>query len=196
MRCRPAFPACLRFVFPSSRFISSPVVSPVRLPVLRHGWAGREAGSVDVLLAWFFPAVCADVDRSVHAVGSLRSLGLLACRLGCGDGGGVLISSCGMCCDVLAYRLSARLVSRLVHHPVGRVGSSAGSVLVYLAPSCDTMGGEEGGCVAVAACYLSFLVLISLPPISFPRACLPRGVSRHPSDADGDIGLRSIISAC
>lgn len=25
------------------------------LPVLRHGWAGREAGSVGVLLAWFLP---------------------------------------------------------------------------------------------------------------------------------------------
>lgn len=26
-----------------------------RLPALRHGWAGREAGSVGVLLAWFLP---------------------------------------------------------------------------------------------------------------------------------------------
>ena len=33
------------------------------LPVLRHGWAGRGTGSVGVLLAWFCPAVCADVCR-------------------------------------------------------------------------------------------------------------------------------------
>lgn len=43
---------------------------------------------------------------------------------------------------------------------------------------------------------LSFLVLFSLPPVSSLRACLPRIVPRHPSDADCGDGLRSIISAC
>lgn len=104
-------------------------------------------------LLGFCPAVCVDVDRSVHIVSSCDvpsvCLPVVSARL---RGDGALIS---FVLDVLRCLAcpSSRLVSRLVYHPVGRVGSSP------LAPSCDTMGGEDGDCgeVAAAAGYRSSL---------------------------------------
>lgn len=58
----------------------------------------------------------------------------LLCRIGC-VGDSVLISSCGMYCDVL---LAHRLVSSLVSFVVSSVGSVSVS---SLAPFLDTMGG-------------------------------------------------------
>lgn len=109
-------PACLPSFRSSSRRTGRIVVSPVRLPALRHGWAGREAGSVGVLLAWFYPAICCtDVDRSVHAVSSCDAPSVCLPVVSAA-GGAIAFSSCpcGACCDVLAYRPSARLVSRPV----------------------------------------------------------------------------------
>lgn len=71
-------------------------------------------------------------------------------------------------------------------HYAGRAAMSlltARRLVSSLAPSCDTIGGEEGECDAVAACLVS------------PRACLPLIVSRHLSDTDGGGGLLSIGSA-
>lgn len=138
-RCRPAFPAC----FVASRLcrlISSVIVSPVSSPFFDTVGLGVRRGASGVLLAWFFPAVCADVDRSVHAVSSCDvpsvCLPVVSVRL---RGRWRLISSVRSMLRCPACP-SSRLVSRLVYHHVGRVGSSP------LAPSCDTMGGEEGGC--------------------------------------------------
>lgn len=61
---------------------------------------------------------------------------------------------------------------------------TARRLVSFFAPSCDTMGWEEGGCGEAIrfSFYSSF-------------ACLPLIVPRHPSDADGGGGLRSIGSA-
>ena len=83
--------------------------------------------------------------------------------------------------------VSSRLVSSLVSFVVSSVGSVSVS---SLAPFLDTMGGETGDCG-----WLSFSVSISCCLPRSPCACLPRGVSRHPSDADGGGGLRSVVSA-
>ena len=86
------------------------------------------------------------------------------------------------------------IVSSLASFVVLSVGSSRRSVrfCVSLAPSCDTIGGEEGGC-GVLAIRSAFRFL---PACFVPCACLPLVVSRHPSDTDGGGGLRSIGSAC
>lgn len=83
---RRAVPSCVscllasRLALPSHlmRLISSVIVSPVRLPVPRHGWAGRGAGSVGALLARFCPAVCSDVDSRLMPFPLRCSFGLLA----------------------------------------------------------------------------------------------------------------------
>lgn len=125
---RRAVPSCVSCLLAARLALPSHLIGhhlAPRLPVLRHGWAGREAGSVGVLLAWFRPAVCADVDRSVHAVSSC-DVPSVCLPVVSAAGVAIAFSSCpcGACCDVLAYRPSARLVPRLVHRPVGRVGSS------------------------------------------------------------------------
>lgn len=122
-----------------------------RLPALRHGWAGRKAGSVCVLLAWFCPAGFADFDSRFMPFPLRCPLGLLACRIGCG-GDGVLISSVR---DVL--RCHAYSSSRLVSSLVSFVVSSVGSVL-RLSPRLTT---RWAGRRAIAACY----------PFSVPISC-------------------------
>lgn len=129
VRCRPALPACLRLVFPSSRPISSLVVSLVVSPLFDTVGRGvRRGASVSCLLG-FCPAVCADADSRF-----MRYLvGLLAYQIGAA--GAMAFSSrpssrpCGMCCDAL---LAHRLVSRLARRPVGLFGS------VFLSPRLAT----------------------------------------------------------
>ena len=146
MRCRPAFPACLRLVSSvPSHLIGHHLARPS--PRSSTRLAGREAGSVCALLAWFCPAVCADVDKPVHAVSSTvppRS----ACLFG---------SAAGERCshlvvwDVLRCPAcpSARLVSRLVRRLVGRAGSCVSR------PVLRHGGRGVGGCGATAACFRS-----------------------------------------
>lgn len=124
------------------------------------------------------------IARSCRFLCGIPSPCLLACRLGCGA---MVLSSHRAGCVAMSCLLAARLVFRFACRLVGRVGSAS------LSPSFGTMSGEGSGCGAVAACY-PFCVLISLS-VSFPRACLPRVVSRHQSDTDGGGGLRSIVSA-
>lgn len=130
----------------------------------------------------FRHAVCADVDSLSIPLSLRRLLGLFACRLGCG---GTVFSSrragcvAMSCLPIGPSRLSPRLSSR-----------RSGRLVSSLAPFLDTMGGETGDCG-----WLSFSVSISCCLPRSPCACLPRGVSRHPSDADGGGGLRSVVSA-
>ena len=86
-----------------------------RLHVLRHGWAGREAGSVGVLLAWFCPAVCADIDSRFTPFPLRCPLGLLACWLGCGAMASHLVRAgcvAMLCLPIGSSRLSPRSSSR------------------------------------------------------------------------------------
>lgn len=155
VRCCPACPACLRLVFPSSRPISSLVVSLVVSPLFDTVGRGvRRGASVSCLLG-FCPAVCADADSRF-----MRYLvGLLAYQIGAA--GAMAFSSrpssrpCGMCCDAL---LAHRLVSRLVRRPVCRVVPSVCSVLCFSRPVLrhDWRGGGRMRC----ACY-PFCVPIS-----------------------------------
>lgn len=175
VRCRPAFPACLRLVFPSSRPISSPVVSPVASPFFDTvGLGVRRGASVSYLLGFVLRSASVSIAGSWCFLCGAPSLGLLACRLGCVE---MAFSSrpCVMCGGVLAYRLPSRLVPRLGRRLVGRVGSAS------LAPSCDTMGGEEGDCGLLivfrsdffAACLVPVLACLGLflaPPMMWMAA--------------------------
>lgn len=185
-------PACLRLVS-SCPFHLIDCRFDRRLPALRHGWAGREAGSVCVLLAWLCPIGWADVDSRFIPFPLRCPLGLLARRFGCVAmvfSSHALISSvryvlrCPAC-------LSARPVSRLVRRLVGRVGSSRPS----LAPSCDTMGGESAVAVRLRRAFVPHPDF--LPPVSSPCACLPRGVPlSHPMMWMVADDWRSVGSAC
>lgn len=120
------------------------------LPALRHDWAGRVAGSGGVLCLLGFILRSVPMSAGVDSrfvpfpSSAVLSLGLLACRIGCGDDC-VLISSVR---DVL--RCPACPLARLSPFAVPSVGSVHH---LSLAQSCDTIGGEEGDCVAVAACF-------------------------------------------
>ena len=178
--CRPACHACLRFVAFPSHLIGHRLAR--RLPVPRHGWRGvRRGASVLCLLGSALRSVPMSISRFMPFL--LRCpLGLLAClaRL---RGSGVLISSCGMCCDVL-----------LAHRPVSSLASfiipSVGSVSLVSRPVSRHDGRGDGRLRLAIVLRFDFLL-----PASFPCACLPWGVSRHPSDADGGGGLRSVVSA-
>ena len=161
VRCCPACPACLRLVFPSSRPISSLVVSLVVSPLFDTVGRGvRRGASVSCLLG-FCPAVCVDADSRF-----MRYLvGLLAYQIGAA--GAMAFSSrpssrpCGMCCDAL---LAHRLVSRLARRPVGLFGS------VFLSPRLAT---RLAGRRADAVCLLSVLRSDFFLPVSSPvLACL------------------------
>lgn len=110
----------------------------------------------------------------------------LLCRLGCVDDS-VLISSCGMYCDVL---LAHRLVSSLVSFVVSSVGSVSVS---SLAPFLDTMGGETSDCG-----WLSFFVLISCRlPRSPVLACLGAFLAIHLMRMAAEVcGLSSRRAVC
>lgn len=115
--------AC-RLVLPSSRLISSPVVSPLFDTVGR----GVSRGASASLLAWFCLAVCVDVDNRFVPFSSAMSP-RAACFVGSAAGRwrSHLVVRGVLRCPLLARRLvSSRLVRRLV----GRVGSC-----VSLAPS-------------------------------------------------------------
>ena len=134
-------PACLPSFRSSSRRTGRIVVSPVRLPALRHGWAGREAGSVGALCLLGF--ALRSVPMSIGRF--MLYLPAMSPRSAC-----------------LSARLRGRWRSHLIRHLVRAgcvavsclpVGSSrlspcsssrrSGRFCVSLAPSCDTMGGEE-----------------------------------------------------
>lgn len=141
-----------------------------RLPAHRHGWAGREAGSVGALLAWFCPAVCVDADNRFtpylpamsprSACLSSRLRGRWRPRPVCA------VPSCVSCL------LAARLAPRLVHRPAGRVGS------VFLSPRLATRwAGRRADALRLRRA--------NVPRFDFdaclaPCACLPRGVPRSP----------------
>lgn len=131
-----------------------------RLPVLRHGWAGREAGSVGALcLLGFCPAVFADVDKPVYSAfsaASPRSV-CLSARL---RGNGVLISSCGMCCDVLlAHRTVSSFASFII--------PSVGSVSLVSRPVSRHDGRGDGRLRLAIVLRFDFLL-----PASFPLCLL------------------------
>lgn len=144
-------PPCLPAVRLACRPISSPVVSIVVSQLFDTVGRGvrREASVLSACLA----SSC-DLYRCLpmSIVGSFRFHPLrchlsacLLCRLGC-VGDRVLISSCGMYCDVLlacgSYRLSPRSSSR-------RSGRFCVSLPVF------RHGGRGGGCGAIAVCYRS-----------------------------------------
>ena len=90
--------------------------------------------------------------------------------------------------DVLrcpACRPSARLVPRLVHHPVCRVGSSR------LAPSCDTMGGEASGC----GCAIRLSPPVSFPVLAYLGSFLAIHLMRMAA-AVCDLSARRALLAC
>lgn len=185
MLCRPAFPACCasRLSIISFHLIACRLAR--LLPALRHGWAVRGAGSVmSCLLGSVLWAALISIAGSFRILCGVL-LGLLACRLGywCGRWRSHLVRAGCVAMPCLPLIVSSRLVRR----PVCRVGFS------FLSPRLATrMGGE----VAIAA-VLFVLRFDFLPPASSPCACLPRGVSRHPSDTDGGGRLAvSVGSSC
>lgn len=190
MRCRPALPACLRLVFPSSRPISSIVVSIVSSPLFDTVGRGvRRGASVSCLLG-SCPAVCADVDRSVHGVSSAVSP--LSAFYVVSAAGAMAFSShpssrpCWMRCGVL---LARRLVSSFASAVVPSVGSAH-----RLSPRLATrLAGRRADALRLRR---AIVPRSDFAACLVPRACLPCGVSRHPSDTDGGGGLRSIGSAC
>lgn len=94
---RRAVPSCVSCLLAARlSIISSHLLArrlACRLPVLRHGWAGREAGSVGVLLAWFCPAVCVGVDSWLMVFPLRCPIPWSACLSARLRGDGVLISS-------------------------------------------------------------------------------------------------------
>lgn len=116
IRCRTLslLPACLRCVLPAvpSHRPSSRSSSPRSSTWL----AGREAGSVGTLLAWFCPAVCSDVDSRLTPFPMRCSIRLLACQVRCRCSHLVV----WMRCDVL---LAHRSVSSLASFIIPSVGS-------------------------------------------------------------------------
>lgn len=110
-------------------------------------------------------------------------LGLFACRLGCG---GTVFSSSRVDALRCPACLSARLVSRLVYHPVGRFGSCVSPRLATRWAGRRRLRCDCG--------VLSFLILISCRLSRLHvLACLG---SSPPSDMDGGVGLRSVGSSC
>ena len=133
-----------------------------RLPAPRHGWAGREAGSVGALCLLGFAL------RSVP-----MSIGQFMLYL-------PAMSPQSAC---LSARLRGGRRSHLIRHlvragcvavsclPVGSSRSSpcpssrrSGRFISSLAPSCDTMGGEEGGLLALPRCIRAVSSLSSRIP--------------------------------
>ena len=186
MRCRPACPACLRLVSSVPSHLIGYRLARL-LPALRHGWAGREAGSVDVLclLGSVLRSVLmsADVDSRFMLLPLRCPIGLLACRLRCRCSHLVV----WMRCDA---PLAHRLVSRLVHRLVGRLGSS------FLSPRLETRWAGRRA-IALRLRCASFLVLIS-PPTSFPVLnCLGAFLAIHLMRMAAEIcGLSSRRDGC
>lgn len=180
IRCRTLslLPACLRLVFPSSRLISSIVVSLVVSPFFDTVGRGVRRGDVGALglLGFSLRSVPMSIGRFMLYLPAMSPRSAcLSSRLR-GRWCSHLIMLNVLRCPCLP------VVSFLSSFAVPPVWSSH---LVYLAPSCDTMGGEAGGCgEAIRFSFYS------------PFACLPRIIPRHPSDTDGGGGLRSIGSAC
>ena len=154
--------ARLAFTVSSHRCpISSVIVSPVSFPFFDTVERGVRRGASGVLLAWFFPAVCADVDSWLmpFPLRYLLCLLSLSSRL---RGGGVLISSCLACCDVL---LARHLVSSIASSII----PSVGSVLRLLPRLATRWAGRR----ADAVCLLSVLRFDFFLPVSSPvLACL------------------------
>lgn len=158
-----------------------------RLPALRHGWAGREAGSVrrPCLLGFALRSVPMSIGRFMLYLPAMSPRSAcLSTRLR----GGMAFSSrpCVMCCDVMLACPSSRSSPCPSSRRSGRFISS---LPVF------RHDGRGGGRMRCGCDGLSFIVLFSLR-LSRPRACLPRVVPRHLSDTDGGGGLRSIGSAC
>ena len=174
------------------RLISSVIASPVSSPFLDTVGLGVRRGASASCLLGFAPAVCADVDSRFVPYPLRCPLGLLAYWFGYGgDGDGVLILSCGVCCGVLLARhLGSSLVS-----------SRRSGQVMFLSPRLSTRWTGRG---ANAVCLLSVLRSILSSPVSFPCACLPRVVlipvplSARP-DVDGG-GRRAVcrlgVAAC
>lgn len=136
---------------PSSR--SSPPRASTRL----DGAMGGERRCP--LLTWLYPVGWADVDSSFMSFPLRYPLALLACLSARLWGDGALISSCGMCCDVLlacgSSRLSLRLSSR-------RSGRFCVSLPVF---RHDERGGERMrcGCGVLSVLRSDFAVCL-VPP--------------------------------
>ena len=143
------------------RLISSLVVSPVSSPFFDTVGRGVRRGASGVLLAWFCPAVCADIDSRFTPFPLRCLLGLLACWLGCGA---AVLSSHPCGCVAMSLLTARRLVSFLVSSII----PSVGSVLCFSRP-VFRHDGRGGG--RMRRCYSSLF-----PPVSSPRACLPRVV--------------------
>lgn len=123
IRCRTLslLPACLRLVFPSSRLISSIVVSIVSSPLFDTVGRGvRRGASVSCLLGFILRSVPMSIAGSCRRSLTFPRSACLSARM---RGDGVLISSVRDALRCSACQ-SDRLVPRLVHHPVDRVGSS------------------------------------------------------------------------
>lgn len=163
---RRAVPSCVscllasRLALPSHlmRLISSAIISPVRLPALRHGWRGvRRGASVLFLLGSALRFVPMSISRFMPF--PLRCpLGLLACRIGCWCGrwrSHLVRAGCAAmsCLPVGSSRLSPRLSSRRSVR------------FLRLAPSCDTMGGASAVAVRLRRAFV---------PRSDFAACLVR----------------------
>lgn len=166
---RPALPCRLISCVPSHRSSFRFVISPLFDTVGR----GVRRGASGVLLAWFS---LRSVPMSIAGSCGVPSV----CLLVDSAAWAMAFSSHHAVRAAMSCLLASRLVPRLVLS-----SRRSGRLISSLAPSCDTMGGEASGCGG--AIRLS-------PPVSFPFACLPRIVPRHPSDTDGGGGLRSIGS--
>lgn len=183
IRCHTValLPTCLRLVFPSSRLISSIVVSLVVSPFFDTVGRGVRRGASASCLLGFFPAVCSDVDRSVHAVSSCDVPSV--CLPVVSAAGAMAFSSrpCGACYDVL---LTRHLVLSLASFIIPSVRS-----VLRLSPRLATRwAGRRTDAVLLRCAIVSRSDF--LPPCLVPRACLPRVVPRHPPDTDGGGGLR------
>lgn len=111
--------------------------------------------------------LCADVDGRGIPYHLRCSLGLLACRLGCG-GDGVLISSVRMCCDVL---LAAR---RLVSFLASFIIPSVGSVHLVSPRLATRWAGRRADALRLRRAIVPRSDFTAACLI--PRACLPRVV--------------------
>lgn len=165
-------PPCLFRCVSPYRFISSVIISLLVSPFFDTvGQGVRRGASVSCLLGFVLLSVPMSIAGSCRRSLAFPRSACLSSRLGCV---GTAFSSRHAGCVAMS---SARLVSRLVYHPVGRVGFCV---------SLPVLRHEgRGGGRMLCCCLLSRL----------PRACLPLVVSRHQSDTDGGGGLRSIGSA-
>lgn len=149
VRCRPAFPAYLRLVFPSSRFISSAIASPVSSPLFDTVGRGVRRGASASCLLGFCPAVCVDVDSRF-----IPYLPAMSLRSACSSArmrGDVLVRDVLRCPAWSSSRLSS-LASFII--------PSVGSVRLVSRPVLRH-DGRGGGRLRCGCGVLSFLVLSS-----------------------------------